>query len=29
MRHDPKNGQRYAEPVEVTFEGVDVKAGRK
>ena len=29
MRHDPKNGQRYAEPVEVTFEGVDIKTGRK
>jgi hypothetical protein len=28
-RHDKKNGKRYAEPVEVTFNDVDIKAGRK
>ena len=28
-RHDPKNGKRYAEPVEVTFEGVSVQTGQK
>ena len=28
MRHDEENGNRYGEGVEVTFEGVDVEAGR-
>ena len=28
MRHDEDNGNRYAEAVEVTFEGVDVETGR-
>ena len=28
MRHDEKNGDRYAETVEVTFEDVDVETGR-
>ncbi|WP_135366500.1 iron transporter [Halosimplex halophilum] len=27
-RHDEENGDRYGEPVEVTFEGVDVKTGQ-
>ncbi len=27
-RHDRKNGRRYLEPVQVTFEGVEVKTGR-
>lgn len=29
MRHDKKNGKRFAEPVEVEFSGVKVKTGRK
>jgi uncharacterized protein involved in high-affinity Fe2+ transport len=29
MRHDPVNGKRYAEPVDVTFEDVDFHPGRK
>ncbi len=29
MRHDEKNGRRYAETVEVTFEDVDVKTGQE
>ncbi len=29
MRHDKKNGKRYAEDVEVTFEGVHIKTGQK
>ena len=29
MRHDKVNGQRYAETVEVTFEGVEVKTGKE
>lgn len=29
MRHDKENGQRYAEDVEVTFEGVKIKTGQK
>lgn len=28
-RHDKKNGKRFAEPVEVEFEGVNIKTGRK
>ena len=28
-RHDKKNGQRYQQPVEVTFSGVEVKTGQK
>lgn len=28
-RHDKKNGNRYAEPVEVTFENVQIKTGQK
>lgn len=28
-RHDPKNGKRYAEDVEVTFEDVKIKTGSK
>jgi hypothetical protein len=28
-RHDKKNGKRYAEPVEVTFENVHIKTGQK
>ena len=28
-RHDPENGKRYAEPVVVTFENVDIKTGQK
>ena len=28
MRHDEENGDRYAESVEVTFEGVEVETGR-
>ena len=28
-RHDKKNGRRYAEPVEVTFDTVHIKPGRK
>lgn len=28
-RHDPKNGKRFAEDVEVTFEGVHLKTGKK
>jgi len=27
-RHDERNGDRFAEPVEVTFEDVQLKAGR-
>lgn len=27
-RHDEKNGDRYGEPVEVTFEGVDIETGQ-
>jgi uncharacterized protein involved in high-affinity Fe2+ transport len=27
-RHDETNGDRYAEPVDVTFEDVDVETGR-
>ncbi len=29
MRHDPVNGRRYAEPVEVRFDGVRLASGRK
>jgi hypothetical protein len=29
MRHDEKNGRRYAETVEVTFKGAKVKTGRE
>ncbi len=29
MRHDKKNGKRYAEPVEVEFSDVQVKTGQK
>jgi hypothetical protein len=29
MRHDKKNGLRYAEDVEVVFEGVKIKTGQK
>ncbi|MGA4687764.1 MULTISPECIES: iron transporter [Micromonospora] len=29
MRHDPVNGRRYAEPVEVRFDDVRLAAGRK
>ncbi len=29
MRHDPKNGKRYAEPVEVEFPNVKIKTGQK
>ncbi|NHN46731.1 hypothetical protein G9464_03860 [Halostella sp. JP-L12] len=28
MRHDEENGDRYAEPVEVTFEGVEIETGQ-
>ncbi|WP_433626398.1 iron transporter [Halomicrococcus sp. NG-SE-24] len=28
MRHDETNGDRYAESVSVTFEGVDVETGQ-
>jgi len=28
-RHDHENGRRYAEPVEVVFEGVEIEPGRK
>lgn len=28
-RHDKKNGERYAEPVEVEFPGVEIKTGQK
>ena len=28
-RHDPENGKRYAEPVDVTFENVHIEAGQK
>jgi hypothetical protein len=28
MRHDEENGDRYAESVEVTFEGVEVETGQ-
>ena len=28
-RHDKKNGLRYAEPVEVEFQGVDIETGQK
>ncbi len=28
MRHDRKNGRRYAEPAEVTFRDVEVKTGK-
>ncbi|MGH2543066.1 MAG: iron transporter [Ardenticatenaceae bacterium] len=28
-RHDKKNGQRYAQPVAVEFENVEIKTGRK
>ncbi len=28
-RHDPKNGKRFMEPVEVEFEGVSIETGRK
>lgn len=27
-RHDQTNGDRYGEPVEVTFEGIDIKTGQ-
>lgn len=29
MRHDEVNGKRYAEAVEVTFEGVEIRTGRE
>jgi hypothetical protein len=29
MRHDPRNGKRYAEPVDLLFEGVVFEPGRK
>jgi uncharacterized protein involved in high-affinity Fe2+ transport len=29
MRHDQTNGLRYQEPVDVTFENVEVEAGQK
>lgn len=29
MRHDEVNGKRYAETVEVTFEGVEIKLGQE
>ena len=29
LRHDKKNGKRYTEPVEVEFQNVNVKTGRK
>jgi Fe2+ transport protein len=29
MRHDPVNGKRYAEPVDVVFEGLRFTPGRK
>jgi len=29
MRHDPVNGKRYAEPVDVVFEGERFELGRK
>lgn len=29
MRHDPKNGKRYGEPVDVVFEDVSFEPGRK
>jgi hypothetical protein len=29
MRHDPVNGKRYAEPVQVTFEDRRFTSGRK
>ncbi|WP_323191038.1 iron transporter [Halostella sp. PRR32] len=28
MRHDQENGDRYAEPVEVTFENVEIETGQ-
>jgi hypothetical protein len=29
VRHDKKNGLRYAKPVDVTFENVKVNTGKK